>query len=223
MRDFDLVEATELLNDMLEDLAACVSSRSEQDSAQVRRMIGELRVYYVSYLLNDSFSAKLLAIFEAVRNTNPRLTSLANVRIKLFSKNPVALLARAMKWQGIVYCLSSESRLISLIDFTSRDDVEAMIKIMQTAFIKTRDASADFDDSSVYQSLIKMGGSLINHLANVARPLPLMVTFNANITMPSLTLSQRFYNDASRWEELVLENKTIHPLFCQREMRGMSK
>jgi prophage DNA circulation protein len=40
--------------------------------------------------------------------------------------------------------------------------------------------------------------------------------------MPSLTMANLIYHDATRAEELADENKTIHPLFMQRTVVGIS-
>jgi prophage DNA circulation protein len=40
-----------------------------------------------------------------------------------------------------------------------------------------------------------------------------MVTYSFTTRMPSLWMVQRLYTDASRNDELIAENKPIHPLF----------
>jgi prophage DNA circulation protein len=49
-----------------------------------------------------------------------------------------------------------------------------------------------------------------------------MVDFSMSMSYPAVALSQRIYYDASRWEELIAENRTIHPLFMRRSVRGLS-
>jgi len=70
--------------------------------------------------------------------------------------------------------------------------------------------------------LITLGGSLISNLSTVARPLPRMITFDLATTYPALALSQRVYYVANRSDEIVDENKIVHPAFCPKEIRGLS-
>jgi len=41
-------------------------------------------------------------------------------------------------------------------------------------------------------------------------------------SLPALTLSQQIYYIADRSDEIIDENKIIHPAFCLREIRGLS-
>jgi len=53
-----------------------------------------------------------------------------------------------------------------------------------------------------------------NDLSLRSFSLPVMVTYTFSNPMPALWLAQRLYQDASRAEELIAENRPIHPLFC---------
>jgi hypothetical protein len=59
-----------------------------------------------------------------------------------------------------------------------------------------------------------LGGSLVNYLNNVAGPLPRMITFNIATTYGALSLSQLIYYVGNRSDEIIAENKIVHPAFC---------
>ena len=216
-------EITGLVNRLLDNFGNCISAMTGEDGVELRHQIGDMRAFYFQYLNDGTFSTRLLNCFTLARKDNVPLTSLTLIRLALFQEAPVCDVANAIVQQTIIFCLAAESRMITAIEFTSRDDVDAMIGVMKMAFDNARDILADAVDSVLYQTMIYLGGALINHLAMIGRPLPRMVSFSMPISMPALALSQRIYYDASRWEELVLENKTVHPAFVQREIRGLSQ
>jgi len=207
---------------LLDNMSLMVSSQTIQNSADLRRKIGDMKANYFTYLLDGTFLTKLLDCFTTARGINVKLASFVNVRVALFNESPVGEISKAIVQAGIGFCLSAESRIITAITFTSRDDVEAIMKTMKDAFDTAREIAADEINSASYQSLTFLAGALTNHLYMTAKPLPRMINFTVRATMPALTLSNLFYHTADRWEELTQENKTIHPAFCQRELRGLS-
>lgn len=216
-------EIAALIERLCNNLSATVSSKTGRAGVTLRNQIGKVRAKYDTMLRDNTFTTELMACFTAARTANVTLDSLTVVRQGLFSETPDGDISAAIIQAAITFCLSTEARMIGLLEFTSRDDVETLMKRMKLAFDTARDLAADALDSSTYQALTALAGSLTNHLSNTARPLPRMVTFNMRITLPALSASQLVYYDSSRWEELVLENKTIHPAFMQRELRGLSK
>ena len=215
-------EITAVVNRLLDSLAATVSSQVGGTGADLRRQIGNVRSFYSDYLRDGTFYTQLLSCFTIAREASAKLSSFVKVRDKLFLETPVGETPKLIVQAAIGFCLGAESRLITAISFSSRDAVEEMIANMKLAFDTARDLSADALDSSSYQNLTFLAGALTNHLATTARPLPRMVTFDMKETMPALTLSNRIYYTAERWEEVVEENHVIHPAFCPRNIRGLS-
>lgn len=190
--------------------------------ADLRYTFGNVRTNYKTMLKNKTFGAQLLACFTAARKANAALADFVVVRKGLFAEAPIGDTSSAIVQMAIVFCLSAESQIISKMLFVSRNDVDAMISVMKIAFDTARELAADAPDSSTYQALIGLSGALTSHLASVARPLPRMITFDLPISLPVLTLSNRIYYVTDRWEEIVLENKIVHPAFCPREIIGLS-
>jgi len=173
-------------------------------------------------IVDGTFATELQACFKSAQQANVKLATLFVVHEGLFDEVPVGEFSAAVVQMAIIFCLSTESRIITTLKFTNRDDVELMLGKMRGVFDIARVLAADAPDTSAYQQLTLLAGSLIDHLSNVSRPLPRMVKFSLKASLPSLTLSQLLYYTADRSEEIVDENKIVHPAFCLRELRGLS-
>lgn len=216
------IEIAAVINRLLDNLSATNSSQTGREGVALRNQIGDVRANYDRMLRDDTFTTELLACFTAAREANVKLASLAVVHQRLFEEKPVGPISISIIQAATVFCLAAESRMITDITFVSRDDVEVMIKKMKLAFDTARELAADALDTTCYQKLTALAGALTNHLSTVARPLPRMIAFKLPVSLPALALSQRVYYDPSRWEEIIDENKTIHPAFVRREIRGLS-
>ena len=218
----DKIEIEGLVTRTLDNLALTITSKSAREGANMRQQIGEVRANYARYIKNGTFMQEMLDCFTAAKDANVPLMGLAYVREQLFLEEPDGDIAKAIVQASIGFCLSAESYLITQLEFNSRIDIEALMKRMTAAFNTARDLAADAEDASFYQNLTWLSGALISYLATTSRPLPQMVRFDLPTSLPALTLSNRIYYTAERWEELVDENKTIHPAFCQRQVVGLA-
>ncbi len=211
-----------IINRLLDNLSFSITSQSGRDGAILRTRIGDIRSNYYSMLVEGTFPQKLLDCFNSATDSGATLDSLSVVHNDLFLESPDGEWSKSVVQMAIVFCLSTESTIASEIDFKSRQDVELLINKFKLVFDKARLLAADAIDSSAYQQLTALAGALTDHLANVARPLARMITFNLAKPMPALSISQYIYYTATRWEEVVDENKVVHPLFCPRTIRGLS-
>ena len=96
------------------------------------------------------------------------------------------------------------------------------MKKMKDWFDVIRDIVADSMDGPTYEALVNLMAAITRYLGDVARPLPRMVQFTLSAPMPALAASQYIYADGTRGEELVAENKIVHPAFCRLNMRALS-
>lgn len=216
------VEIEGIVNRLLDNLAACVTSVGSEGAA-LRQQVGRVRSKFMVMLGDTTFGGELLKCFGLARAANVTLASLVVVREGLYEERPVGQIAGALVQMAVVFCLSAESRLISAATFVSRDDVESVINTMRAAFSFAREASADSVGSEAYRNLTFLAGALTNHLANTSLSLPRMVNLSMPKTLPALVISHRLYRDSSRWNELVDENKIVHPAFMPRQIRALSK
>lgn len=217
----DEIEA--VVNRLLDNLALTITSQTGETGIELRYKIGMLRSNISGFIVDGTFSSKLLECFTAVQTAGATLLSLTNVRQGLFDEDVEGDITAIIVDQAIIFCLSTESRLITTTEFVSRDDVEATMTRMRLAFDEARDIICEVDDPAPYQALLALGGSLMNHLSATALQLPRVVTFKLSAPFPALTASQMIYYEPDRWEELIDENQIVHPAFCSRELRGLSR
>lgn len=190
-------------------------------ASELRRAIGDLKANLSKLVLSGTIGTAMLNAFTAANAAGITINSLDRVLQQLLSETPYAGGPLAVVHAGMVYTLSSQCRLIAEMTFVSRDDVEAMQLRMRNSFDLVKQSVADTMDSDTYSKLLIMAGLLSRHLADTARPLPRLVNFELS-PMPALALANRIYGDGSRWEELLQENRIIHPLFFPREIRALS-
>lgn len=215
-------ELAEVINRLLDNMSLLVTSQTGREGVQLRHQIGNIRSNYYTMIVGGTFSTELQACFKSAQQANAKLATFFIVHQGLFEEVPVGEFSAAVVQMAIIFCLSTESRIIATLKFTSRDDVELMLGKMRDIFDTARVLAADAPDTSAYQKLTLLAGSLIDHLSNVSRPLPRMIKFSLSASLPSLTLSQLLYYTAERSDEIVDENKIVHPAFCTREIRGLS-
>lgn len=213
-------EITGIVNRLCNAMGALVSTTGSNGAA-LRRQIGDLRSRFMDSLAADTFSVELLACFTVAGEVSVTVSMLSSVREKLFLEKPVGTIATKIVQVAIIYCLTAESRLIAEMNFVSRDAVETVIKRMRAAFDVAKEMAADDMDSASYQTLLYLAGSLAQHLASSARPLPRMVKFKLARSYPALALGNLLYMDTNRSEEIIEENHVVHPLFCRRNLVGL--
>jgi prophage DNA circulation protein len=211
-----------IVNRLLDAISLTITSQVGREGIKLRRVVGDLRAHFLEDLAQGTFTTQLLNCFTTARTINVELFRLAQVHQILFLEQPIGEIASAIVDVAIVFCLATESRMITLLEFKSRDDVEAMIKTMKGAFDQARELVAESNDSSFYQTLTFLAGALINHLATVARPLPRIIEFKLQASLPVLTASNLIYYNVERWEEIIDENHIVHPAFCPKDIRGLS-
>jgi prophage DNA circulation protein len=122
---------------------------------------------------------------------------------------------------GILFALSAQCKIIALTTFVSRDDIEDIQSKMKASFDLAKEMAADDMDNIVYQQLVNLAAKLARYLADTALPLPRVVIYQLR-PMPVLLTSYRIYSDASRSEEIMSDNKVVHPAFVRSTVRALS-
>lgn len=218
----EIREISDVVTRLLDNLSLVITARTDSASIDLRRQIGVVRAKHLVMLADGTFPDELLACFTLALDAVTDVVGLDHVLTHLFEEEPTTDMAVAIVNSAILFCMSAQSRVIVKMEFTSRDDVDAMIGKMTGFFDTAKEIAADSMGTACYQNLNSLAGSLTNHLATTARPLPRIIEFMLPVPMPALAASMRLYYTADRWEELVDENKVIHPLFVPRMLRGMS-
>jgi hypothetical protein len=210
---------------ILDGLGATISSHVGVQGAVLRRQIGDLRADWLTLLQagDNSFSVALLGCFTTARTSGGLLAGFTNLRLDLFAETNHGPIATLIVDVTIIFCLAAEGRIVGAMQFVSRDDVEAMIIKMRAAYEQAKLIIADTIDPQAYQDFLAMGAALIQHLSATARPLPRMIQFTVATPLPALTLSNLIYRTATRSDEIIDENKIVHPAFCPLAIMGLSQ
>jgi hypothetical protein len=190
--------------------------------AELRHAVGDINAYLAKYVRDGTFAARLLNCFRLATTAGITIDWMDTVLKSLVAEQPKTLAGVLVVENSIVFAIAQEGRILAKTKFVSRDDVEFTMKRMKKWFDITADLAADTMANPNYIQLVQLAGSISRYLADTARPMPRMVKFTVQASMPSLTLSQLFYAEGSRFEELAQENHTVHPAFMQRELKGLS-
>jgi prophage DNA circulation protein len=70
--------------------------------------------------------------------------------------------------------------------------------------------------------MLALHAAVTRDLTQRGRPLPRMVSYNTAASLPALALANRIYGDASRTDELIAENRAVHPLFMPAAGRALT-
>lgn len=196
-------------------------SSAGRPGAQLRFTIGDLLAHYADYFQDKTFPNKLLACYTAATDAGITVVWMDNVLNQLFSETPKYLESVSVVQNSILMALSQDAFILAKTDFVSFDDVEVMLKRMKNWFDQARELAAGQKDNLSYNALIALGGSITRYLADTARPKPRLLTYKL-APMPALTMSQYIYHTGTRTDELIAENKVVHPMFMPTTIRGLS-
>ena len=224
MTQAEVKEATAVLNVVLDALMATLSGLRGKPLWQAKGAIGALSASAPAAIAQAQVGAPLTNCFELCRVAGASRAGMdavvqAITAIPRFIGIPAVVIALG----AVLLALVQESKIVLALTFTSRADVDAIMATMNDAFTVPEELAADMiQDPSVYQAIVATHAILMQFLVAEARPLPQMVDYQFNRRMPSLRLAQRLYHDPTRADQLVAENKTVHPLFVQAAGRCLS-
>jgi hypothetical protein len=192
------------------------------DGANLRTAVGMLLGNLSILIENQMVGAQLLSCFDLARIAGATVNVFDNVREAAAAELPQYSFGIRIVNAALIFSLSEQSQLITVMTFSSRNDVDALMDAMGIIIddIKLR-GSQSFTVND-YRNIVALSASLIYHLSATERLLPQVVTYHMPVNLPALSLSNRIYGDASRSDELVAENKTVHPAFMQRDIIALS-
>lgn len=210
----EVKEANTIVQGVLKNLLVCIPP-SGLPGSTARVAIGDLQAKAPSLLSNDAIGPWLQSCFDTVVAAGATRAQFDWVR------NEVSIIATPKTVGGamlqnscISLCLAAEADVISAMTFTSFQDVAAVIDSLRPPFQDAIEISADEMDQMTFLALTGLAGALVNHLITTARPLPRLVNYQFADVLPSIIIAYRLYADASRADEVIMENKVVHPAFC---------
>lgn len=217
----DAQEAASIVNVVLDALLEQTPTQGVPGAA-MRVAIVTFRLNAEALLMADEAGAALQNIFQLSQANGISLPQMEIVRQVAVAEAAVSVGAILIRDSLVQYALATEGRILADITFTSRDDVEAVRAVINSAFGPSEDAAADAMDSTVYQQLVRLHAAISYFLTQTAQPLPRMLDFAFNAPMPTLVAAYRLYSDASRADELRSQNHVVHPAFMLPTGRALS-
>ena len=213
MEKADATEATGVVTRALTNLLKCIVPTSST-AAQARSAVGALIADANALLAANAIGPPLQSCFSQVQQTGATWQQIDQVREWVTLETPATLGGELMQNALVYECLAFEALIVSSMTFTSREDVETLQQELLQPFQQAEETAADDMHQMSYQAMIGLQAALTNFLSQTAMPLPWMANYQFAAVLPSLVIAQRLYADASRADQIVAENKIVHPAFC---------
>jgi hypothetical protein len=192
-------------------------------AAEFRHAIGKLKATVEVQADDPSIPADLDAAFSLALESGGTVERFDRVRLAAEKESPAWLLGKAMVAAFLRLSLVYQAKAIARLTIRSRQDVERYLNHMNEAFRPAEDYAADNKETDAWQQLVALHGAVTRDLLARARPLPRVVHVQFARSFPWLVLGQKLYTDASRAEEIRLENRAINPLFMPLAVRALSE
>lgn len=218
----EIDEAVSVVIDVTNLLKVGFTTTTGEQGAAFREARGDIIANAVTYINNGTIGTALLLCFTTAAESGASMSQFRTVLDGVLALAPKALIAVAVQQASERFALSQMSQALAATTFVSRDDAISALDVMSVYFGSAIEDAVDEHDSGTYQALIAMSGAVTRDLADRAILLPQTITITYPATQPSLWVAQRVYQDGSKADTIVLENKVVHPLFCPRVLRLIS-
>ncbi|WP_375791176.1 hypothetical protein ACE102_07440 [Bradyrhizobium sp. vgs-9] len=194
-------------------LATVPSSRKGAAASELRHAVGYMVAHAGDLLASHGFAEQMRSCLDQARMIGATLVAMGQIRSAALGESPISLPATMTVLCTVRLCLAQEARIVGELVFTSRDDASNAAAEMTAAFSDAAEVASDDLDAGSYMAIINLQASVIKRLADVGRTLPRVITYRYPQVMPALTMAQRAYADGDRAQELIAENKVVHPAF----------
>jgi hypothetical protein len=215
----------EQMEDIMTRVAAgllAFSAPKGREASLLRRKVGDLLAFFGAYVGDRTLPQKLLDVYHAAVDAGITLAALDRVILQLYDEDPLAGPPMIFTHVNILFALAQEAQVLrQRTEFTSQADVNMVMAKMKLQFDQAKELTADEDDSLMYRALVDLAAKVTRYLVEVGRPLPRVVPYDIG-PQPALSLAYRIYADGARWDELVKENKVVHPAFVFSPIRALS-
>jgi len=192
------------------------------EGANLRSAIGKFLSNFHQLIVDHVVGTALFACFEQARMAGATVKSMNNVRSAMFKETPAFPLGLAIVNAAVIFSFVEQSQIIAKIEFKSRNEASALMDEVAAIIEEIKMNKADSFVSRDYQNFVGLAALLIQHMSATERQLPRIVNYNFAANLPALYLSNRIYCVGSRSDELIEENRTVHPAFMQRNVVALS-
>lgn len=216
-------EAAEVVKTVITDLIANITIDPGRPGSMLRLAVGDL-LADAEQLIEDAVVAGPLAnVFDLARQGGATVEQLEAVRSHTIAITVRSFPAWSVGNTCIRFLLEQCARILAAMTFTSRPQIDVYLDTMNTAFDNAETVAANRQDQGSYQSLIALHAAVTYDLTTRARPLPTIIEYDFTVPRPALWIANRLYGDADRDQELIDENKPVHPAFMQMPVRALSQ
>lgn len=215
-------EATLVVNQVVADLVAQVTVDAGRDGSLFRLAWGDLVAAAEELIETAQVAAAIANVFDLARLAGASVIEMDTVRQHTEAIATSSFAARSVQNTCIRLTLVQSARILADTTLTSRQAVDAYIDRMNDAFDGAETIAGDAKDQASYRSLIALHAAVTFDLTTRERPLPGIVIYDFAVSRPVLWMAQRLYGDAERTEELIEENKPVHPAFCRSPINALA-
>lgn len=215
-------EAVAVIGRIVAALVSIDHRRAGAAGAAVRQAIGDLAANADAYIVSGNIGGRLAHCFNLVRAAGATVDGMAHARAAVSQEAPEGVPAIAIVNGSIRFCLINEARIAAATTFASRDDVNRVLDRLDVAFDAAEIVAANSLDATAYRAIVSLHAAVAADLTARARKLPRIVTETFPARRPALWLANRLYGDASRADELIAENKPVHPAFVPQTVRVLA-
>jgi prophage DNA circulation protein len=173
-------------------------------------------------LADSAFWAQFTACFEQARLAGATYESMDVVRALVMAFVPTTWVGVAVTNFAVRLALSEQAQILAAITFTSRQQIDNYLNLIDANFSIAIDNAADNGDVGVYQALIALEAAVVYNLSTEAAPLPQIVQINLARSMPALTIAQRLYQDPTQAGALIAMNSVANPVFMPPSLTVLS-
>jgi prophage DNA circulation protein len=228
MRKIELLEATGILTRMMNGLLGVVggpmTGRSDFD---LRRAVGDINAEAEELIAVATLPKPLLNAFALAQQAGGTFDAFDRLRRQLLAEVPISNAAIAVTQLGTRFCLSTQARIVAATAYVSRQDADVALGRINDAFAPAEEDAADQHDAGTYQALIALHGATVRDLVDRSMLLPRIVNYTLPQSVPALTLANAIYPDDiarndDRSDEIIMENKVVHPAFMPRQGIALS-
>jgi prophage DNA circulation protein len=223
MKSIPREEAARLVIGVIQDLLNTATIDPGRPGSLVRLAAGDLIADAETLIENAAIAAPLANLFNLVRLAGATVNQMDVVRQRAVAVFATYNAALSVQNAAIRFALVQCARILAAATLKSRPEVDAYLDRMNAAFEQAEIVAANSLDQASYRSITGLHAAVTYDLTTRARPLPQIVTYDFGLSKPALWISQRLYSDATRCDELVDENKPVHPAFVQMPIRALSQ
>ena len=209
----ELAEAAGLVRSITDLLLTVPVDATTPEAAQLRSVCGTVDADAEADLRGHTFAGPLASCFAAVAAAGADADALARVLMTIAQRPTTSTLADIVSTLAVRLALAYQCKAIAVMEIISRDQADALVSRVRTAFDTAIDKAVDNSESDVFKDLSALSAAVVRDLSDRGRKQPQTVTYAVNQRRPSLALAQILYADPSRADELARNNGVIHPLF----------